>query len=96
MRFNDKKTLKASATTQTEEVVPHDDGMHTYISVKFPIQDANNKPYAICGISTDITERKKTEEVIATRLRYEEGLAQCSRALLTGSETKDSIKNSCP
>ncbi len=35
--------------------------MHTYISVKFPIYNANRKIYAVCGIATDITERKRTE-----------------------------------
>ena len=41
------------------------------------------------GILRDITDRKKAEEVIATRLRYEEGLAACSRTLLTGTESKE-------
>ncbi len=43
------------------------------------------------GILRDICERKKTEEVIATRLRYEEGLAACSRALLTGTGSKKDL-----
>lgn len=41
------------------------------------------------GVLRDITDRKKAEEEIATRLRYEEGLAGCSRSLLTGTETKE-------
>lgn len=41
------------------------------------------------GILRDITERKKAEKEIATRLRYEEGLAACSRTLLTGIESKE-------
>lgn len=43
------------------------------------------------GILRDITDRKKAEEMIATRLRYEEGLAACSRTLLTGNETKEDL-----
>jgi len=43
------------------------------------------------GILRDITERKKAEELIATRLRYEEGLAACSRTLLTGTETTEDL-----
>ncbi len=46
------------------------------------------------GILRDISERKKTEEVIATRLRYEEGLAACSRALLTGTGSKKDLSQS--
>ncbi len=43
------------------------------------------------GVLRDITDRKKAEEAIATRLRYEEGLAGCSRSLLTGTETKEDL-----
>ena len=43
------------------------------------------------GLLRDITERRKSEEVIQTRLRYEEGLAACSRTLLTGTETKEDL-----
>lgn len=45
----------------------------------------------ILGWLYDITERKQAEEAIAARLRYEEGLAACSRALLSDTETKDAL-----
>ena len=38
-----------------------DGELRTYISVKFPLLDATGVPYALCGISTDITERKRAE-----------------------------------
>ncbi len=39
-----------------EEVVPHDDGMHTYISLKFPLLGTEDIASGVCGISTDITD----------------------------------------
>lgn len=45
----------------------------------------------ILGWLYDISERKKTEEVIAARLKYEEGLAHCSQALLSDIESKDAL-----
>lgn len=59
---NDKIVVEQGEVLETEEIVPHADGLHTYISIKFPLRDNNNKIYASCSISTDITDRNKTEE----------------------------------
>lgn len=45
-----------------EEMVAHGNRMHTYLSLKFPLLDSRGMPYAICGISTDITDRKRADE----------------------------------
>ncbi len=58
---NDQRVLAAGAPLQFEEVAPQDDGAHTYVSTKFLLYDASGVPYAICGISTDITSRKRAE-----------------------------------
>ncbi|MFQ5729569.1 MAG: ATP-binding protein [Waddliaceae bacterium] len=55
------KLLKKKEAINYEEVAPQDDGEHTYVSVKFPLYDAQDKMYATCGISTDITDRKQAE-----------------------------------
>jgi PAS domain S-box-containing protein len=57
--------LKTKQLIQIEEVVPQADGLHTYITVKFPLCDATGKPYAVGGISTDITDRKLAEQKMA-------------------------------
>ena len=61
---NDLQVLAASAPLEFEEIVPHDDGLHTYISIKFPLRDTQGVPYSVCSISTDITERKRLEKEI--------------------------------
>jgi len=61
-RANDLKALAHGSPIQMEEIAPHADGPHTYITVKYPIVDATGRAYAICGISTDITELKRAEE----------------------------------
>ncbi|MEY9930234.1 PAS domain S-box-containing protein [Catenulispora sp. GP43] len=61
-RANDLRALSRGAPIQMEEVAPHPDGVHTYITVKYPIRDLAGRTYAICGISTDITPLKRVEE----------------------------------
>ncbi|WP_437625970.1 AAA family ATPase [Sorangium sp. So ce1151] len=60
-RAVDHQVLATGTALQTEEEVPQDDGLHTYISLKYPLCNAAGQPYAVCGISTDITERKQAE-----------------------------------
>ena len=61
-RANDRRVLKDRRALELEEVVPQDDGDHTFITVKFPLFDATGEPYGVCGISTDITSRKRAEQ----------------------------------
>ena len=59
---NDSQVIQSGTSLETEETAPHDDGIHTYISIKFPLRDHLGVIYGVCTISTDITERKQAEE----------------------------------
>jgi anti-anti-sigma factor len=67
-RAADRRVLEAGTPVELEEVVPQDDGLHTYISIKCPLYDAAGQPYAVCSISTDITERKAAERTLHEKL----------------------------
>ena len=60
-RGNDLKVLSEGRSLQVEESVPQSDGVHTYLSVKFPLYDENGSTTGVCSISTDITELKKAQ-----------------------------------
>ena len=63
-RANDLKVHQAGVPLEFEEVAMHDDGPHTSIVSKFLLYDGDGKPYALCGITTDITWRKIAEEAL--------------------------------
>ena len=60
-RANDLAALREDRAIEFEESVTTKEGEHTYLSVKFPLHDAEGRPYAVCGIATDITGRKRDE-----------------------------------
>jgi len=62
LREVDMRAFKSPVAISEEEEVPQSDGVHTYISIKSPLFNASGKPYAVVGVSTDITERKTMEE----------------------------------
>jgi PAS domain S-box-containing protein len=61
-RANDRRVLKERCALEMEETAPGANGDHTYLSVKFPLFDEAGEPYGVCGISTDITSRKRAEQ----------------------------------
>lgn len=62
-READKKVFEGEVI-ETEEPAYMNGESKIYLSVKFPLYDEHGKIYALCGMSTDITERKKAEEKI--------------------------------
>jgi PAS domain S-box-containing protein len=63
-RANDLQVLDAGVPMEFEEATLQDDGAHTCLVQKFPLVNAEGKVYATGGIGTDITERKRAEQVL--------------------------------
>jgi PAS domain S-box-containing protein len=62
LQAHDRRVIESGTSMQFEETIRLADGVHTYISVKFPQFDAEGRPVGMWGISTDISQRKHAEE----------------------------------
>jgi PAS domain S-box-containing protein len=58
---NDSVVLASGKAIQTIEVVPHDDGLHSWLVSKFPILNESGEPMMVGGVGVDITEREQAE-----------------------------------
>jgi two-component system cell cycle sensor histidine kinase/response regulator CckA len=78
----DQRVLAAGQALEGEEEVLRSEGVHTYITIKAPLTDASGRVYALCGISTDITARKRAEAALR---RSEELLRQAQKMEAIGN-----------
>lgn len=78
----DQRMLAAGEALEGEEELLRADGVHTYITIKAPLTDASGRIYASCGISTDITARKRAEAALR---RSEEQLRQAQKMEAIGN-----------
>ncbi len=72
-REDDLRVLQGGETVQAEEVSLNIlTGLTAvYLSVKLPLRHEDGSIYALCGISTDITERKDIEEHMRHMAQYD-------------------------
>lgn len=61
---HDRWIAETGASMECEQSVPHPDGPHTSIAVKFPLRDEAGHLYAIGGIATDITDQKRSYSLL--------------------------------
>ncbi len=75
---NDEQVLTEGHSLHLEEQITQEDGLHTYLSVKFPIFQESGQIRGVCGIATDITAAKKAQQQ----------LRRLSASILTNQENE--------
>jgi PAS domain S-box-containing protein len=60
-RSQDEQVIKQRKIIEFEETIPLHDGIHTFITAKFPLFDQEGNIDGVGGICTDITARKNAE-----------------------------------
>ncbi len=73
----DRRVMESGESVTFEEEVPGTDGKpRCYLTTKVPLVDAKGAVYGMCGIATDITERKRSEAELAYRLAFQNALME--------------------
>lgn len=76
----DARVWRDQSPLSVEESVPHADGQHTYVTVKFPIKDEAGRMIALGGIATDITELKRAHAALEQKERVLRRLIEVQEA----------------
>jgi PAS domain S-box-containing protein len=90
-RTMDLRVLETNKPVESEDLVPVDGRVLTCIAVRSPLCNGTGKPYAVCGISTDITEQKQLEEELRQAQKMEilgqfaDGIAHDFNSILTAN-----------
>ena len=71
---HDNRVLTEGASLQVEEQILQENGLHTYLSVKFPIFSESGKIRGVCGIASD---RKRSGPPLPANFTMNWG--RCSR-----------------
>lgn len=61
-RAGDRRLMEEGRSFQIEERLPHDEGVHSYLTVRFAIRDPGGEVTRLCGISLDITDLKEAQD----------------------------------
>jgi PAS domain S-box-containing protein len=62
LRANDQIVMTEGEVLETIEDIPQSDGIHHWLTYKFPLTDEHNKPATLAGIAIDITQRVQAEQ----------------------------------
>lgn len=92
---NDRAVAESGQTQEFEEQSPLADGLHSFQSIKVALRDSDGQFHGLCGISTDITERKTKEEALRKTHRAFRILSRCNSAVVHATEEQALLNEVC-
>jgi signal transduction histidine kinase len=62
-RRHDLEAMEGGTPIAVEENAQLEDGIHSYLSTKYPLLDSEGTPVGVCSVSSDITAQKRVAEM---------------------------------
>jgi PAS domain S-box-containing protein len=72
----DRRILTTGRAETFEESFEHAGERLTFLTTKFPLPDAEGRPYAVCGIATDVSDRKRARDALEESERFHKAIAE--------------------
>ena len=94
-RKNDLEVIGRRQSLALEETNEEPDGQHVYSTVKFPLLDAQGIVYAVAGMSTDITERRRAEDRILHLNRLLRTISEINQIIVHVDEREMLLSEAC-
>ena len=83
LRANQRAVLEVGGAIAAEESIPCKGEQRTYLTTLFPLRDLEGSIYAICGMATDISDRKRAERAAEEARRGAETANQAKSRFLS-------------
>lgn len=80
----DRQVIETGCASETEEILATERGHRVFLTTKSLLSDESGQPYALFGISAEITERKKVESDLR---EMQAELAHLNRVMTVGELT---------
>lgn len=78
IRQNDLRVLETDRSMEFEETVTFGEDKRHFLSIKYPLKNVPGFEGCLCGISTDITEQKRTMHQLEERMKEQKCLYRIS------------------
>jgi PAS domain S-box-containing protein len=92
---HDQAAINGKAMFAAVEKVPMADGIHSFLTHRFPMLDSEGQPVLLGGIATDITERVRQEEKIRRLSRIHAVLSGINSTIVRVRERKELFREAC-
>jgi PAS domain S-box-containing protein len=91
----DRQVIASRQALESVEPLPEEDGLHYWLTSRFPILGPDGQPSMVGTIGIDITARQQAEEALRQVNRALKTLSEANQALVRATQEADLLQEIC-